>query len=788
MPYALYDMPLLIHATAWWLAGLLADAWWDSSPPLPVPLPVLLLIGALVVMLRSRRIEPLLLPVALVAAWSSRTERDRCLALAQREVQQGHIVWLRISTVEPPRGRRPRTATGTVSERASRARCGVRALVQFAAVNAGTPTVAPGALLPLRATSLRTGQTLRLTNAEVEGAAAGQSPLIAWRARLGRTIDQQFRSRAPLVRALLIADQQGIAPEIRDMYADAGLVHMLSVSGMHVAIIAGALLTIGGAARIPRPLLDPLAIALVTWYIALLGFPAPAVRSGVMLAVMSLSKLWQRPLHEWTALALGAALPTWDPLVVQDLGYQLSVGGMAALVAARAFRRRWQRNARTSRMPDSPLPRAWHWLFTREGVAGWLVTEIVTGLIATAVTLPIIAWTFGRVSLVAPMSNVLAGPVVSALQPALFLALLWALLVPGSAAMWLPDATQPLMALLDGIARVCAATPGAVLPTAPTLTTVVGMGVVAGLLVRASAAQRRAPWCLAAAVVATATLWVPIVFPHHGELELHILDVGQGDALALRTPRGRWILVDAGRRWQGGDTGRRTVIPYVRRHGGEVALFVLSHPHDDHAGGAAAVVRALHPRQWWEPAFVSASPGYREALDAVQEGGVRWERVRPGRRLVLDDVTLTVLAPDSAWTVAQRDANETSVVVRVDFGHTRFLLTGDAERDEEAWLLRHYPPEALVADVLKLGHHGSRTSSSPALLDAVAPRLAIASVGAGNRYGHPAPETLRELLVRDIPALRTDLEGTIVVRSNGRRVAVRSGADDWIIPPRTDVR
>jgi competence protein ComEC len=283
------------------------------------------------------------------------------------------------------------------------------------------------------------------------------------------------------------------------------------------------------------------------------------------------------------------------------------------------------------------------------------------------------------------------------------------------------------------------------------------------------------------------TLWLPTLRPASGELEMHVIDVGQGDALALRTPRGRWVLVDAGRRWDGGDAGRRVVVPYVRRRGGEVALFILSHPHDDHAGGAASVVRALRPAIWWEPAFVSASPGYRAALAAVRGAGTHWQRVWPGQRFRLDGVELTVLAPDSSWTVAQHDANETSVIVRVQYGATRLLLTGDAERDEEAWMLAQVPRNELTADVLKLGHHGSRTSSSGPLLDAVSPRLALASVGAGNRYGHPAPETLAALLARRIPLLRTDLEGTVVVSSDGHRLSVKTADGEWTLPPGTGV-
>jgi competence protein ComEC len=116
------------------------------------------------------------------------------------------------------------------------------------------------------------------------------------------------------------------------------------------------------------------------------------------------------------------------------------------------------------------------------------------------------------------------------------------------------------------------------------------------------------------------------------------------------------------------------------------------------------------------------------------------------------------------------------------------LLTGDAERNEEQWLLQHYPVEALRADVLKVGHHGSRTSSSPAFLAAVAPRVAVASLGAGNRYGHPAPETLLAFLGRGIPMLRTDHEGAVVIRSNGVRLQVLTEEDRWTLPPEPGVR
>jgi competence protein ComEC len=354
-----------------------------------------------------------------------------------------------------------------------------------------------------------------------------------------------------------------------------------------------------------------------------------------------------------------------------------------------------------------------------------------------------------------------------------------------AAASFVADATQPAMALLDAIARQAGSPGWAVMTFAPSLAVVLLLAIGALLFVRGTAARRLSPWIVGAATAVTLAIWTPLLSQGNGSMELHLIDVGQGDAIALRTPRGRWVVVDAGPRWEGGDAGARTVAPYLQRRGGDVALFVLSHAHDDHAGGAATLLARTAPARWWEPAFLSPSPGYRAALAAAIREPTVWERVHPGARWQLDGVILTVLAPDSAWTAAQSNANETSVVLRIDYGAHRMLLTGDAEANEERWILGHYPAQELVADVLKVGHHGSRTSSGDAWLDAVQPRLGLVSVGAGNRYGHPSLETLERFTERSIPLFRTDQEGTIIVRSDGTTLELVTGSDRWIVPPRS---
>ena len=585
----------------------------------------------------------------------------------------------------------------------------------------------------------------------------GPGPLDRWRNATARALDRRFGPDAPMVRALLIADTRGLGGELRERYADAGLVHLLSISGLHVAIVGGALLLLFQAARLSSRTAACAALGCTVLYVCAIGAPPPAARSVTLFAAATLARLLQRPVSPWGAFALGALVPLAEPRTVLDLGWQLSVAGFAAIIVAGRLGRRL-------------VSREWR---------GWqrtLARELLTGMLATAATAPLVTWHFGRLSLVAPVSNLAAGPVVSLLQPTLFLAMLTPF---AGGADFAADAARPLLRALDAVAATAASIPGASVVVAPTWFAAAMAGTAAAaVLVAGWARHWRAPLLVAAAALALLA-WMPDPpATRGGGVELHLLDVGQGDAIALRSPRGRWVLIDAGRQWSSGDAGRATVIPYLRRRGGDVALFVMTHPHADHIGGAASVVRALRPRELRDAAFVAQSTIYRDVLAEAAERGVRWRRTRPGEVIDVDGMKVEFLAPDSAWAAALRDPNEASAVVRVRYGAMRLLLTGDAERGEESWLVSH-EGSALAADVLKVGHHGSSTSSTGAFVDAVGPRLALVSVGATNLYGHPSSDVMRRLAEAGATVLRTDQLGTIIVRTDGASLEVEAAGVRW---------
>jgi competence protein ComEC len=596
---------------------------------------------------------------------------------------------------------------------------------------------------------------VQLRNAEVREV-HGPSLLERARTRVGSDIDRLYPKHRALVRALLIAEQRDIARPVRDAFADSGLVHMLSVSGLHVAIIFAAIELLFAVLRLPVRIVAVGALGLTAAYVAMIGAPAPAVRAAVMLGAGSISRVMQRPTSGWAVVALGGLLPLVEPETVNDLGYQLSMAGIVGLVASGSASSRW--------VPGR--------------LTGWkrsLAANTLTTTLACVATLPISAYAFGRTSLIAPASNIVMSPLVTLLQPALFLSL--AVAPFRWLAALLADGTSVLLDIFSIGATWFARVPHATLEVG--FTPVGGAALVVASVALLVAALMRYPGRAFIVALGAALLlaWRPLL-PARRPVELHMIDVGQGDALALRAQDGSWVIFDAGDSWRSGDAGERFVLPYIKRRGGDVRAIVLSHPHDDHVGGAATVIKRTRPQLLIDGGYVTASGSYRDALVAAQRFGTRWWRIKPRDSLLVPGAVIRVLAPDSAWAEALGDPNEASVVARIEAAGWSALMTGDAEKGEERWLLDNYGAH-LKSDVLKAGHHGSETSSTPALLNVVRPRVALVSVGEGNTYGHPSPDVMHSLEQRGTHVLRSDRDGSVVVRFERGRLTVEANGERW---------
>ena len=607
------------------------------------------------------------------------------------------------------------------------------------------------------ATSTRPQRRAKTSDGESPGA------LAAMRTRASHSIERTFGSDAPMAKALLVADQHEIPREMRDRYARSGMVHMLSISGLHVAIVAGSMMLVLQAAHLSRNMASLVGVVLTCLYVAIIGAPAPAVRSATMLAMVAASNAAQRPTSPWAGLAAGAFVPLIAPATILDLGYQLSVIGIAGLIVSGSLARR----------------------FLSERLSGFklkVTKELLTSVVATIVTAPLIAWYFGRLSLVAPIAGLAAGPVISILQPMLFLALALAPAEP--LAKLVADASHPILVLFDGIATIFAGLPAASVEVVPSIVTTVAGGAAVVAFVAAGTSRHPARPLIGAVVFLSVAAWSPSFrLPHSGKFEMHVLDVGQGDAILLRSDRGNWVVVDAGRTWKTGDAGRSVIVPYIMSRGGSVEGLIISHAHADHIGGAASVLRLLKPEVFIDAAFAQGSEVYSRSLHTADSANIEWRRVHPDDVMEFDGARIRFLAPDSAWTSSLNDPNEASTVALVEYGETRFLLMGDAEKSEEGWLLDHAYGD-LRADVLKVAHHGSTTSTTDRFLSAVQPTLAIISVGADNIYGHPSADVLASLGRIGARTMRTDELGTIVIVSDGRRITGKAGGETWDISRR----
>lgn len=265
-------------------------------------------------------------------------------------------------------------------------------------------------------------------------------------------------------------------------------------------------------------------------------------------------------------------------------------------------------------------------------------------------------------------------------------------------------------------------------------------------------------------------------------LAIHFLSVGQGDAALIRTPAGRWVVIDGGPRFAGYDAGRAVLVPFLRRLGvRRLALVVASHGDADHLGGLPALLRAIPAELVLEPGEPLGGALYRRWLAAVTRTGAAWRRAQAGDTLVVDGVRLTVWHPDSGWIARGLPVNENSLVLTVEYGGFRALFPGDAGAPMEA---ARAGAVGRVA-VLKVGHHGSASASGEEWLRSVRPRVCVISVGP-NRFGHPASLTLWRLRQAGCAVYRTDRDGTIEVATDGRRAEVRArgvGAPVALEPP-----
>jgi competence protein ComEC len=563
------------------------------------------------------------------------------------------------------------------------------------------------------------------------------------RERIAGRIRRLYGARAGLVDAVVLGRREDLDPDLRARFASAGLAHLLAISGLHVGMVAAwvrmAIRLVAGT-RASWPL-----SAVVTWtYVALLGFPAPATRAAAFVAVAAIGRLRQRR-PPWSAVLAVAALVVLaiDPGAVQSVGAWLSAAAVWGTASAST-------------------------LMGRDRSAAVRLVSVSVG--ATLATAPITAAVFGSVAPVGVLSNLVAVPLAGIAVPAVFASLLAGSLLAGAAGL--------VLAALERVAAVAASVPFGHLSGEPGWPFAVPWVVILGTAVWAT--WRRPTWTVTGkrvAAVTAAASWILAAVPgragqgDEGLLAIHVLSVGQGDAIAIHTPAGRWILIDAGPRFGDRDAGRDVVLPFLKARGvRRLDVAVVSHGDADHLGGFPAVIEGTRPGLVVEPAQPLGTALYGEYLGAVDVFAEAWRAARAGDTLVVDSVVIAVLHPSARWMAGQVSPNENSLILHLRFGEFDALFTGDAGSPAESLLL----PTLAPVEVLKVGHHGSAGSTSRGLVQAVRPAVGVISVGR-NRFGHPTAVVLQRLRRAGTVVYRTDQGGTVTIRTDGRYYEVVQG-------------
>jgi competence protein ComEC len=567
--------------------------------------------------------------------------------------------------------------------------------------------------------------------------------------------------REAIVRAFATGDRSAIPRALANDFQAAGLSHLLAVSGLNLAIIAGVFVIALAAIlrRIPRIALGigsarfaaipaiPFALA----YTFLVGATPSAVRAAIMVLALCTAQILGRLRDAISALGLALLLMCGlDPGAVADISLQLS---FAAVLGLFYLAPRFDRFLPKNRLLA---------LAYRVGTAS---------LAAALATAPIVACHFGQVSVSGIAANIPAHPLSSLILVPLALAGGLLALVSETIAwpvLWVAGEAANLLALL---ARAAAKIPGGTLElSTPNL---LELSLVIAALI-AIAAQKKRLLLIALAVLVVEIAALDLEQRTREAVRVTVLAAGQGDAIVVELPKGRTLVVDTGppAKGQRRPTSERVLIPFLKqRRIRSIDRLIISHPHGDHAGGLAELARRIRIEEaWWTGEEREAPPETLAALASMKTRVISSTCTEDQ-----DGVTLEVLGPLEPAARAKK-VNDGSLVFRLRYQGRAILFSGDAELAEERALVDRCAP-CLRADVLKLGHHGSKTSTSERFLEAVQPKIAVASLGRGNRFGFPHREVMERLEDRDIELFRTDLDGAVTILiEKGALTVQREGA------------